>query len=204
MQAFKLAMRFACLYCPNDIAGLDSSTVALFVHGMARLVLASIELGEKTTLQDLRRVAGLETFVPHSIEEIVELLLTTCYTSTINSSEETRSRAERLAKVLGARHLCVSIDEVVSAHHNVIKSALNFSPRYSVDGGTRAENLALQNLQARNRMVVQYTLAQLATTAHNLPRAGAALLVLTSGNVVGVYPTAKIPLQCKHCLGTRR
>lgn len=32
-------------------------------------------------------------------------------------------------------------------------------------------------------MVVSYELAQLSTTARNLPRAGAALLVLGSGNV---------------------
>ena len=32
-------------------------------------------------------------------------------------------------------------------------------------------------------MIVAYELAQLSTTARNLPRAGAALLVLGSGNV---------------------
>jgi NAD+ synthase (glutamine-hydrolysing) len=43
--------------------------------------------------------------------------------------------------------------------------------------------VAKQNIQARNRMIVTYELAQLSTTARNLPRAGAALLVLASGNV---------------------
>jgi hypothetical protein len=40
--------------------------------------------------------------------------------------------------------------------------------------------LAKQNIQARNRMIVAYELAQLSTTARNLPRAGAALLVYVS------------------------
>ncbi|POR32474.1 NAD+ synthase (Glutamine-hydrolysing) [Tolypocladium paradoxum] len=163
--------------------GLDSSTVALFVYGMAKLVLASIEAGEETTLADLRRVTGIKDFTPKSPYEIVNRLLTTCYTGTVNSSDETRSRAERLAEKLGAWHLSIPIDGVIGAYQELIKSALQFTPRYSVEGGTQAENLALQNLQARNRMVVQYTLAQLATTARKLPRAGAALLVLTSGNV---------------------
>ncbi|KAL2433585.1 Glutamine-dependent NAD(+) synthetase [Exophiala dermatitidis] len=163
--------------------GLDSSTVALFVHGMARLVLRSIELGEENTLADLRRVTGLPDLVPKSPEEIVNLLLTTCYQGTVNSSDETRSRAKRLAERLGAYHLDISIDEAVEAHQSIIRNALQFTPRYSVEGGTPAENLALQNVQARNRMVVQYSLAQLATTARKLPRAGSALLVLTSGNV---------------------
>lgn len=71
----------------------------------------------------------------------------------------------------------------MQAHQTIIKKTLGFEPKYSVEGGTPAENLALQNIQARNRLVVQYELAQLSTTARKLPRAGAALLVLGSGNV---------------------
>ncbi|KAI1822843.1 NAD+ synthase [Xylaria intraflava] len=163
--------------------GLDSATVALFVYGMAKVVLKSIEAGSKSTLSDLRRITGLKDFVPKSPEEIVDLLLTTCYTGTVNSSEETRSRADRLAKKLGAWHMSISIDALVQANMAVIENALDFTPKYLVEGGGHAENLALQNIQARSRLVVQYSLAQLATTARKLPRAGVALLVLTSGNV---------------------
>ncbi|KEZ41309.1 hypothetical protein SAPIO_CDS7409 [Scedosporium apiospermum] len=162
---------------------LDSSTVALFVYGMARLVMHSIAAGETTTLSDLRRVTGIKDFSPKKPEEIVNLLLTTCYMGTVNSSEDTKSRAKKLSEKLGGHHLDISIDNAVGAHNDLIKTALNFTPRYSVHGGSRAENLALQNIQARNRMVVQYSLAQLATTARNLPRAGTPLLVLSSGNV---------------------
>jgi NAD+ synthase (glutamine-hydrolysing) len=163
--------------------GLDSSTVALFVHGMAKVVLGSIEAGSETTLADLRRVTGLKDLVPKTPDEIVNLLLTTCYMGTENSSDETRSRAQRLAEKLGAWHLGISIDAAVQANLSIVESALQFKPEYSVNGGSRAENLALQNIQARSRLVAQYMLAQLATTARKLPRAGAALLVLTSGNV---------------------
>ncbi|TRX97566.1 hypothetical protein FHL15_001321 [Xylaria flabelliformis] len=158
--------------------GLDSSTVALFVYGMAKVVLSSIESGSKSTLADLRRVTGLKDLVPTTPEEIVNLLLTTCYMGTVNSSEETRTR-----KKIGAYHMSIQIDTAVQANLSIIKDALHFEPRYTVEGGTQAENLALQNIQARSRLVTQYMLAQLATTARDTPRRGSALLVLTSGNV---------------------
>ncbi|KAI0409992.1 NAD+ synthase [Xylaria palmicola] len=168
---------------PMDPAGLDSATVSLFVYGMAKLVLSSIAAGSKTTLADLRRVTGIETLVPETPEQIVGLLLTTCYSSTVNSSDETRSRAEKLAERLGAQHFSVPIDQVIQANLAIIDEALHFKPKYMVEGGTRSENLALQNIQARARLTTQYMLAQLATTATKSARAGSALLVLTSGNV---------------------
>lgn len=164
--------------------GLDSSTVALFVHGMAKLVLLSIKKGEDSTLQDLRKVVGINDYHPESPEEIVSRLLHTCYMGTVNSSNETRSRAKRLAERLGAYHTDIDMDEVVDAHENIIQKALNgFKPKYQVEGGSAGENLAKQNIQARNRLVVSYELAQLSTQARGLPRAGASLLVLGSGNV---------------------
>lgn len=163
--------------------GLDSSTVALFVYGMAKVVLSSIESGSKSTLADLRRVTGLKDLVPKTPQEIVNLILTTCYMGTVNSSEETRSRAEILSTKIGAYHMSIQIDAAVQANLSIVKDALNFEPRYTVEGGTQAENLALQNIQARSRLVTQYMLAQLATTARDTPRKGSALLVLTSGNV---------------------
>ncbi|KAI1330963.1 NAD+ synthase [Xylariaceae sp. FL0255] len=163
--------------------GLDSSTVAIFVYGMAKVVLSSIESGSETTLADLRRVTGINDLVPKKPEEIVNLLLTTCYMGTVNSSEETRSRAERLSEKIGGWHLDINIDAAVRANLSMVHEALGFTPKYSVEGGSRAENLALQNIQARSRLVAQYTLAQLATTARKTARAGSALLVLTSGNV---------------------
>ncbi|KAI8627142.1 NAD+ synthase [Xylariaceae sp. FL1651] len=153
------------------------------LYGMAKVVLDSIESGSKTTLADLRRVTGLKDLVPKTPEEIVNLVLTTCYMGTVNSSEETRSRAEMLSKKIGAYHMSIQIDTAVQANLSIVKDALNFEPKYAVEGGTQAENLALQNIQARSRLVTQYMLAQLTTTARDTPRRGSALLVLTSGNV---------------------
>ncbi len=136
--------REPCTTHADSGTGLDSSTVALFVYGMAKVVLSSIEAGSENTLADLRRVTGLKDFVPKTPQEIVNIILTTCYMSTVNSSEETSSRAAKLAEKLGAWHLSISIDGAVQANLSIVDTALQFTPRYSVEGGTRAENLALQ------------------------------------------------------------
>lgn len=163
--------------------GLDSASVALFVYGMARLVITSINNGESTTLQDLRRVTGDKNFTPTKPQEIVSRLLHTCYMGTVNSSKETESRSKRLSETLGAYHSNISIDETVTAHEAMVYKALDFKPKYTIEGGSPSENLARQNIQARSRMVIAYSLAQLSTTARKMPRAGSALLVLGSGNV---------------------
>ncbi|KAI1880261.1 hypothetical protein JX265_001882 [Neoarthrinium moseri] len=158
--------------------GLDSCSVATFVFGMARLVLESINAGEKTTLDDLRRVTGEPEFTPKTPQEILGRLLHTCYMGTKNSSTDTRSRAQRLAQKIGAYHSDTNIDETVDAMESIVDQALNFKPKYQVEGGSVAENLAKQNIQARNRMVYSYALAQLSTTSRGLPRAGSSLLLL--------------------------
>lgn len=163
--------------------GLDSATVCLFVFGMATAVLRSINEGDDNALADLRRITGIKDYVPKTPQEITSKLLHTCYMGTKNSGTATRSRSKRLSESVGAFHSDVNIDDTVSAHEGVIRQALNFDARFAVEGGTPAENLAKQNIQARNRMVVAYELAQLSTTARKMPRAGVSLLVLSSGNV---------------------
>src|ERR1700742_3038427 len=61
-------------------------------------------------------------------------LFHTAYMGTVNSSEETRSRAERIAKTIGAFHTEIYIDDVVTAHESVIQTALGIKPRYTVEG----------------------------------------------------------------------
>lgn len=78
--------------------GLDSATVSLFVFGMAKVVLQSINEGDDNALADLRRITGEKDFVPETPQEIVSRLLHTCYMGTQHSGKATRSRAEKLCK----------------------------------------------------------------------------------------------------------
>lgn len=122
--------------------GLDSSTTALMVFGMARLVLESISAGEEKTLKDLRRVTGDDKFSPKTPQEIVSRLFHTCYMGTVNSGDETRTRAKKLGETLGAYHSDINIDEAITAHELIIQKTLNFKPRYKIEGGSDAENVS--------------------------------------------------------------
>jgi NAD+ synthase (glutamine-hydrolysing) len=77
-----------------------------------------------------------------------------------NSSPDTRSRAKTLAKDLGAYHLDLNIDTVYKAVTTLFTTVTSYVPKYRMYGGTPASNLALQNIQARLRMVLSYLFAQ--------------------------------------------
>ena len=58
----------------------------------------------------------------------------------------------------------VDIDEVFDAQKNIFSRATGFEPKFKIHGGSVAENLALQNVQARSRMVTAYEFSQLLPT----------------------------------------
>ena len=101
---------------------------------------------------------------------------------TSNSSSATRLRARNLADSIGAYHIDLNMDTVVTALTSLFTLVTNFTPRFRSNGGAPAENLALQNIQARLRMVIAYLFAQLLPTVRNRA-GGGALLVLGSANV---------------------
>lgn len=105
--------------------------------------------------------------------------------------------AKRLAAQIGSNHMDTNIDKAVNANIEIVADALDgFEPQFAVNGGTTSENLALQNIQARSRMVFSYALSQVMTTAKRMPRAGASLLVLASTNVDGQFPTLRTRTMC--------
>ena len=66
---------------------------------------------------------------------------------TVNSSQDTRERAKRLAEQIGSNHLSIDIDEAVSANMAIFAQACDMMPKFKVHGGSEPENLALQNVQ---------------------------------------------------------
>src|ERR1700759_3823302 len=91
------------------------------------------------------------------------------------SSAETRDRAKELSKAIGSYHLDTNIDPVFKAFKTCLKDATGFQPKFKSEGGTPAENLALQNIQARGRMVLSYQYAQLLPTIRHRPGGGSLL-----------------------------
>jgi NAD+ synthase (glutamine-hydrolysing) len=142
--------------------GVDSASSAVLVHSMCRLVVSAVQqAGDETALADVRRVTGDAAYTPTDAAELCNRLLVTCYMGSENSSEETKARAKKLAAQIGAYHLAIGIDVAVKAVLGIFSTVTGFFPKFRARGGSARENLALQNVQARLRMVLAYLFAQL-------------------------------------------
>jgi NAD+ synthase (glutamine-hydrolysing) len=145
---------------------------------------AAREDPEGEVAQECRRVCKMDaisdTWVPENPQEVANHVLLTTFMGTDNSSENTESRARRLAEAIGSYHLSIKIDLMVQAILQVFTMTTGHTPRFSSRGGTMSEDLALQNIQARLRMVMAYLYAQLLPWVRG--RSGF-LLVLGSANV---------------------
>lgn len=74
----------------------------------------------------------------------------------------------------------IVIDKAVNAVLEIFSTVTGMFPKFAVNGGCPRQNLALQNIQARLRMVLSYLFAQLVLWVRGRP---GGLLVLGSANV---------------------
>ncbi|KAJ6261440.1 hypothetical protein Dda_4110 [Drechslerella dactyloides] len=160
--------------------GIDSCATATIVHSMCRLVIEAVENGDQQVLSDVRKITKDPNFLPATPQELAGRIFHTCFMGTENSSTETRSRAKEFAEAIGAYHVDLNMDTLVTAVRELFAFVTNKKPRFFVHGGTKTENLALQNIQARLRMVLAYLFAQLLPWVRGFE---GALLVLGSANV---------------------
>ncbi|XP_042413861.1 glutamine-dependent NAD(+) synthetase-like [Zingiber officinale] len=162
--------------------GADSSSVAAIVGCMSQLVIKDIqEDGDEQVKADALRIGLYKNGeIPTDSKEFAKRIFYTVYMGSENSSEVTRSRAKILADEIGSWHLNVDIDGVISALLSLFQTLTGKCLRYKVDGGSNTENLALQNIQARVRMVLAFMLASLMPWVHSKP---GFFLVLGSSNV---------------------
>lgn len=162
--------------------GADSSSVATIVGALCHLVTEAAQQNPSGHVaDDCRKVCRKGVpWVPSTAQELANHVLHTTFMGTENSSEKTQSRAKRLGEAIGSYHLSITIDVMVQAVVKVFSLTTGNTPRFSVQGGTMAEDLALQNIQARLRMVTAYLYAQLLPWVRG--RSGF-LLVLGSANV---------------------
>ncbi|PKA59069.1 NAD+ synthase (glutamine-hydrolysing) [Apostasia shenzhenica] len=161
--------------------GADSSAVAAIVGCMCQLVINDIERGDEQVKADAIRIGNYKNGeFPGDSKELAKRLFYTVYMGTENSSDATRARAKKLAEEIGSWHLDVNIDSVICALLSLFQTLTGKRPRYKVDGGSNAENLGLQNIQARVRMVLAFMLASLMPWVHGK---SSFYLVLGSSNV---------------------
>ncbi|XP_047517779.1 glutamine-dependent NAD(+) synthetase [Pieris napi] len=160
--------------------GVDSSSTACMVYSMCTQICEAVEIGESQVLDDVRRVVCDFNYTPKDPKELCNKLLVTCYMASKNSSEETKLRAKELASEIGSYHFPIIIDTAVKAVLAIFQAATGLIPKFRSNGGSPRENLSLQNIQARMRMVFSYLFAQLMLWVRGRP---GCLLVLGSSNV---------------------
>ncbi|KAF5003982.1 hypothetical protein FDECE_9522 [Fusarium decemcellulare] len=160
----------------------NSFNPAVSVFSMCRLAILAIKDGNQSVITTLKRLFGDST-LPRTAQELCHRVLHTVYMGmSKQSSRETRQRATDLSEAIGSYHIDLDIDSVYHAQKNLVKSSLGLDAKFKVEGGSEAENLMLQNIQARTRMVTAYEFAQILPTTRELA-GGGSLLVLGSANV---------------------
>lgn len=162
--------------------GADSSSVACIVGVMCHLVVEAANKGDPQVIHDVQRILGksAEPYEPLTAQELASHVLHTTYMGTKNSSAATKKRASSLAREIGSYHLEMGMDMMVDAVVNTFSLLTGKTPQFLSRGGNLQQDLALQNIQARLRMVMAYLLAQLLPWVRS--KTGY-LLVLSSGNV---------------------
>ncbi|GMM54057.1 glutamine-dependent NAD(+) synthetase [Maudiozyma humilis] len=163
--------------------GIDSCATAMIVHSMCRLVIKEIGEGNDQVLADVRKICREgDEWVPQTPQDIASRIFHTCFMGTENSSSETRKRSRELSEKIGSYHVDFNMDNVVASVVSLFEVATGKKPIFKIFGGSQIENLALQNIQARLRMVLAYLFAQLLPWVRGVKNSGG-LLVLGSANV---------------------
>uniref|UniRef100_A0A3Q1ILN3 Glutamine-dependent NAD(+) synthetase n=1 Tax=Anabas testudineus TaxID=64144 RepID=A0A3Q1ILN3_ANATE len=153
--------------------GVDSSSTACIVNSMCVVSIFQV-------LEDVRRVVGEQSYYPQSPRDLCGHIFTTCYMASENSSSDTCNRAKDLSNQIGSTHININIDIAVKGILGIFSAVTGRWPQFQANGGSQRENLALQNIQARVRMLLAYLFAQLSLWARGKP---GGLLVLGSANV---------------------
>ncbi|RAR02596.1 glutamine-dependent nad(+) synthetase [Stemphylium lycopersici] len=167
--------------------GIDSCSTALVVYTMCTFAFNLLRTDKQVAL-DIQRITGIKDWLPKSPQEFSNRILHTVYMSVSQcSTPETQSRAQRLAEQLNAHHLSMSIDSVYQAARDLLPQHTGYTPHFR---GSLADDVALQNLQARSRSTTAYYFAHTLPTARHQPSTSptpaptcGGLVVLSSVNV---------------------
>jgi NAD+ synthase (glutamine-hydrolysing) len=165
--------------------GADSALVACLVAMMVRLAEADLGVEGMTA-----RLAHAPSASSAWDRERVRALLTTAYQSTRQSSETTRRAARAVAEALGARHLELDVEELVQGYVGRVEAALGRTLSWDAD------DVALQNIQARTRAPSVWLLANLAgallLSTSNRSEAAVGYATMDGDTAGGLSPIAGI------------
>ena len=100
----------------------DSGAVATLVGSMCQLVAKAIRENDETAISDVERWLEKDE-TPDVFTDpcvLANRLLYTCYIGTENSSRETQKRAKQLAEQIGASHLNINMDGLVTPYNRFL------------------------------------------------------------------------------------
>jgi NAD+ synthase (glutamine-hydrolysing) len=160
--------------------GADSSATCAIVGIMCKMVVDAMEQGNEIVMEDARRIA--QVVAGWTPRDLANKIMHTCFMGTEHSSQATTNRAAKLAGEIGTYHCASNMDHIVGSFVQTFEQMTNKRPKFEAHGGTMTEDLALQNIQARSRMVYAYEIAQLLPWIRR-GKKGGFLLVLGSANV---------------------
>jgi len=157
--------------------GADSASCVVILGILGERLFEEYNKGNTNVIKEIKRISGDE--IPTDVKCITSKILYTAYLGTVNSSKETRERANKLAEELGAKHIDGSIDDAIDGIKKTAYQMTNFVPKFESEGGTGAEDLALQNIQARSRLILSYYVAQVLSV---MTKRKGFFLVVATGN----------------------
>jgi NAD+ synthase (glutamine-hydrolysing) len=112
------------------------------------------------------------------------MIVYTRYIGSPYSGSTTAKRAEKIGEHMGANHATLQMKNILDSFMEFCKDHLDgMIPKFKSQGGGWQEDLALQNIQARIRMIYSYMLAQTLGCSEDTDCIGKDLLVLATGNV---------------------
>jgi NAD+ synthase (glutamine-hydrolysing) len=165
--------------------GADSAAVACLTRLMLRL--ATAELGLEAVLE---RLPALSDTPPTTEAELGRRLIATAYQSTDNSSEVTRGAAAAVARALGTEHYELDVSSLVAGYEALVAKAIGRGLSWEAD------DLSLQNIQARARAPGVWLLANLRQalllSTSNRSEAAVGYATMDGDTAGGVSPIAGI------------
>ena len=142
---------------------------------------------DRSIIRDVERICGIESLTIDnnmmSAKDLANRIMHTCFMGTTHSSQATRNRALQLATEIGVYHCDANMNPITQAFENVFQTMTGKKANFVAHGGSYTEDLALQNIQARSRMVYAYQIAQLLPWVRSGGKRSGFLLVLGSANV---------------------
>jgi NAD+ synthase (glutamine-hydrolysing) len=154
----------ACGFFVPLSGGADSSLISFTVHYLCKRVVKS----KDKSIKDLfKKVTGNQLLEFESAENLTKEILFTAYLPS-SFSGVTKKFAENLAARIHANFMIINIQKIFDQFKDTIESALEIKTSFRDNGKFEREDLALQNLQARIRLVLSYLCAQLLPVKFNL------------------------------------